>query len=128
MIGILGAMESEIRGLVSVMAVESTGSGAGFEHWRGTGVLTEEGGGRSGEKRQRRGGTHSESAQAGPHHTRLPRALQPSARKFDGPIECRMMAFLHGPPEKRGSEMSVVGQGTCEVHELFEAPPQPTAR
>ena len=24
--------------------------------------------------------------------------------------------------------LSVVGQGTCEVHELFEAPPQPTAR
>jgi len=36
MIGILGAMESEVRGLVSVMAVETTGTGAGFEYWRGT--------------------------------------------------------------------------------------------
>jgi adenosylhomocysteine nucleosidase len=35
MIGILGAMESEVRGLVSTMAVEATGSGAGFEYWRG---------------------------------------------------------------------------------------------
>jgi adenosylhomocysteine nucleosidase len=35
MIGILGAMESEVRGLVSVMAVEATGTGAGFEYWRG---------------------------------------------------------------------------------------------
>ena len=35
MIGILGAMESEVRGLVSVMAVEATGAGAGFEYWRG---------------------------------------------------------------------------------------------
>ena len=26
------------------------------------------------------------------------------------------MAFLHGPPEKRGSEMSVVGQGTLSGH------------
>jgi adenosylhomocysteine nucleosidase len=36
MIGILGAMESEVRGLVSIMDVEATGSGAGFEYWRGT--------------------------------------------------------------------------------------------
>ena len=35
MIGILGAMESEVRGLVLTMQVEASGSGAGFEYWRG---------------------------------------------------------------------------------------------
>jgi adenosylhomocysteine nucleosidase len=35
MIGILGAMESEIRGLVSVMEVEDSGRSAGFDYWTG---------------------------------------------------------------------------------------------
>lgn len=35
MIGLLGAMEPEVRGLVDAMTVEASGRGAGFDYWRG---------------------------------------------------------------------------------------------
>jgi adenosylhomocysteine nucleosidase len=35
-IGILGAMEPEVRGLVLAMQVEETGRSAGFDYWRGS--------------------------------------------------------------------------------------------
>ncbi len=34
--GVLGAIESEVRGLVDAMAVEESGHDAGFDYWRGT--------------------------------------------------------------------------------------------
>jgi adenosylhomocysteine nucleosidase len=34
-IGILGAMEPEVRGLVEAMSVENSGRGAGFDYWQG---------------------------------------------------------------------------------------------
>jgi adenosylhomocysteine nucleosidase len=35
-IGLLGAMEPEVRGLVDAMTVGSSGRGAGFDYWQGT--------------------------------------------------------------------------------------------
>jgi adenosylhomocysteine nucleosidase len=35
MIGLLGAMEPEVRGLVDAMSVEANGRGAGFDYWQG---------------------------------------------------------------------------------------------
>jgi adenosylhomocysteine nucleosidase len=35
-IGILGAMQPEVRGLVDAMRVESSGRGAGFDYWQGS--------------------------------------------------------------------------------------------
>jgi adenosylhomocysteine nucleosidase len=34
-IGLMGAMEPEVRGLVDAMTVEASGRGAGFDYWRG---------------------------------------------------------------------------------------------
>jgi adenosylhomocysteine nucleosidase len=34
-IGLLGAMEPEVRGLVDAMTVEASGRGAGFDYWQG---------------------------------------------------------------------------------------------
>jgi adenosylhomocysteine nucleosidase len=35
-VGLLGAMEPEVRGLVDAMTVEASGRGAGFDYWQGT--------------------------------------------------------------------------------------------
>lgn len=35
-IGLLGAMEPEVRGLVDAMTVKASGRGAGFDYWQGT--------------------------------------------------------------------------------------------
>ena len=35
-VGLLGAMEPEVRGLVDAMSVEASGRGAGFDYWHGS--------------------------------------------------------------------------------------------